>query len=105
MPTYTYQCTECGHAFNLFHGMMENGTRPCTECGAESKRQIGMGAGLIFKGSGFYETDYKKKNGRKDSAKEGSPSPNTIMDTKSEAKKTAPKTETSTTKSADTKAA
>ncbi len=61
MPTYTYQCTECGHAFDLFHGIMENGTRPCPVCGAEAKRRIGAGAGLIFKGSGFYETDYKRK--------------------------------------------
>ncbi|MCB2211311.1 hypothetical protein KQI52_04285 [bacterium] len=67
MPTYTYQCTECGHAFDLFHGIMENGTRPCPECGAEAKRRIGAGAGLIFKGSGFYETDYKRKGKGSDS--------------------------------------
>ncbi|HEX03869.1 MAG TPA: zinc ribbon domain-containing protein, partial [Bacteroidetes bacterium] len=93
MPTYTYHCTECGHAFNLFHGMMVDEPHPCPVCGAESKRQIGMGAGLIFKGTGFYETDYKKKDGPNGSARTGSPSPNTIMDSKSEDKKTPPKTE------------
>ena len=62
MPTYTYKCTECGHEFNLFHGISENGTRECTVCHAEAHRLIGAGAGLIFKGSGFYETDYKRKS-------------------------------------------
>jgi len=64
-----------------------------------------MGAGLIFKGTGFYETDYKKKNGKNGSLKSGSPSPNTIMDTKSEEKSSAPKKKTSKTISADPKAA
>jgi putative FmdB family regulatory protein len=105
MPTYTYQCTECGHAFDLFHGMMENGTRPCPLCSAESMRKIGAGAGLIFKGTGFYETDYKRKKGKNGSAMTGSPSPNTIMDTKSEEKSSPPKSDTSKAKSADPKAA
>lgn len=62
MPTYTYRCSSCDHQFDVFHSMAENGSRPCPECGAESHKMIGTGAGLIFKGSGFYVTDYKGKN-------------------------------------------
>ncbi|MBD3165662.1 hypothetical protein GF324_03625 [bacterium] len=59
MPTYTYACTECGHRFDVFHGISDNSTRYCPGCEAEAHRQIGAGAGLVFKGSGFYITDYK----------------------------------------------
>ncbi|HEB85354.1 MAG TPA: zinc ribbon domain-containing protein [Bacteroidetes bacterium] len=59
MPTYTYRCTVCGHTFDLFHSVSDNGGKRCPECGAAAERQIGRGAGLIFKGSGFYITDYK----------------------------------------------
>ena len=68
MPTYTYQCMECGHAFDLFHGIMENGSRGCPLCGQAANRRIGTGAGLIFKGSGFYETDYKRAGASSHSA-------------------------------------
>ncbi|MBS1262173.1 MAG: hypothetical protein MAG453_01514 [Calditrichaeota bacterium] len=60
MPTYTYHCTECGHEFDLFHGISEHGDRECPVCHGVARRRIGRGAGLIFKGSGFYETDYKR---------------------------------------------
>jgi len=59
MPTYTYQCPECGEAFNLFHSMSDESEKHCPECDAVAKRRISGGAGLIFKGSGFYITDYK----------------------------------------------
>ena len=59
MPTYTYRCSACNYKFDLFHSIKENGTRNCPKCGAEVYRMIGSGAGLIFKGSGFYVTDYK----------------------------------------------
>lgn len=65
MPTYTYKCTKCDHQFDLFHSIKENGTRKCPVCGGEAVRQVGMGIGLIFKGSGFYITDYK--NGKNES--------------------------------------
>ncbi len=61
MPTYDYQCTECDHAFEHFQKMTDKPLSKCPECGGKVKRLIGGGTGIIFKGSGFYQTDYKKK--------------------------------------------
>ncbi|RMD74235.1 MAG: zinc ribbon domain-containing protein [Lentisphaerae bacterium] len=62
MPTYEYRCTECGHEFEAFQSMTAEPLAECPQCKGRLKRLIGTGAGIIFKGSGFYETDYKKKN-------------------------------------------
>jgi putative FmdB family regulatory protein len=62
MPTYDYKCKECKHEFEAFQSMMEAPIKICPECGGPVKRLIGSGGGLIFKGSGFYATDYKKKD-------------------------------------------
>lgn len=62
MPTYDYQCLECGHTFEAFQMMSEKPLRKCPECRGKVKRLLGTGAGLIFKGSGFYETDYKRSS-------------------------------------------
>src|SRR5260221_745846 len=60
MPTYEYQCTACGHAFELFQSIKAAPIKKCPNCGkSKAKRLIGMGAGLLFKGSGFYITDYR----------------------------------------------
>jgi len=66
MPTYDYRCNACGHEFELFQRMSESPRRKCPEC-AQNKleRLIGAGAGVIFKGSGFYETDYRSESYRK----------------------------------------
>jgi len=61
MPTYEYRCEECEHEFEKFQSMMEDPVEVCPACGGRVKRLISSGAGLIFKGSGFYITDYKKK--------------------------------------------
>lgn len=63
MPTYEYVCETCGKEFELFQSMKDDPLKSCT-CGKEGKvqRKIGGGAGLIFKGSGFYITDYKKSS-------------------------------------------
>lgn len=64
MPTYEYACSKCGHRFEAFQSMRDDPLTHCPECKKKSvKRLIGGGAGLIFKGSGFYITDYKKKSG------------------------------------------
>ena len=69
MPTYDYECRECGHRWELFQQMKENPKRKCPECGRlRAKRLIGPGAGIIFKGSGFYQTDYRSQS-YKDAAK------------------------------------
>ncbi len=62
MPTYDYECRECGHRWELFQQMKENPKRKCPECGRlKARRLIGPGAGIIFKGSGFYQTDYRSQ--------------------------------------------
>ncbi len=62
MPTYDYECPDCGHKFEYFQQMTDNKLTKCPECGSQKlKRLIGAGMGIIFKGSGFYETDYKRK--------------------------------------------
>jgi putative FmdB family regulatory protein len=67
MPTYEYACPKCGHAFELFQSMNDAPLKKCPKCHKLGvKRLVGGGAGLIFKGSGFYITDYKKKSGTPD---------------------------------------
>lgn len=62
MPTYEYQCSNCGYAFELFQSMTARKKRKCPECEKPKLvRLLGSGAGVIFKGNGFYETDYKRK--------------------------------------------
>ena len=61
MPTYEYVCPKCEHAFELFQSMRDEPIKRCPKCKKLGvKRLVGGGAGLIFKGSGFYITDYKK---------------------------------------------
>lgn len=60
MPTYEYRCPK-GHEFELFQRMSEEPRTPCPECGEEAQRLISGGAGLIFKGDGFYITDYRSE--------------------------------------------
>jgi len=62
MPTYEYECKKCKHTFEEFQQITETPLTKCPECKAKKlKRLIGRGGGIIFKGDGFYETDYKKK--------------------------------------------
>ncbi len=62
MPTYEYACPKCGYAFEQFQSMKDEPLKKCPKCKKTGvKRLIGGGAGLIFKGSGFYITDYKNK--------------------------------------------
>lgn len=62
MPTYDYECKKCGHKLEIFHKMSDPSHKICPKCKKEGLvRLIGKGSGIIFKGSGFYETDYKKK--------------------------------------------
>src|SRR5712692_3457562 len=64
MPTYTYRCRKCGHRFELFHGIKDEAPRRCPRCKGRAARVPSGGAGLIFKGSGFYITDYRSKSYR-----------------------------------------
>ncbi len=78
MPTYEYICTKCGHEMEAFQSMKDEPLKVCPTCRKRAlKRKVGGGAGLIFKGTGFYITDYKKKSGSADS-----PSPAKSTETK-----------------------
>ena len=66
MPNYDYQCETCGHQFEVFQRMSDPKLQDCPQedCDGNVKRLLGTGAGLIFKGSGFYQTDYRSKSYR-----------------------------------------
>lgn len=72
MPNYDYKCTDCDYTFELFQKMTEKPLEVCPKCNGQVKRLIGTGAGPIFKGTGFYQTDYKNKSNNK---KEPVPTP------------------------------
>jgi putative FmdB family regulatory protein len=66
MPTYAYACGQCNHQFDLFQSIKAGPLRKCPQCGKMSlKRLIGTGAGILFKGSGFYCTDYRSDGYKK----------------------------------------
>ena len=101
MPTYEYACTACEHEFEAFHSITSDPIRLCPECGEQKvERLISGGAGLIFKGSGFYITDYRSE-GYKEAAKKDKEA---ASDRKSDKKKSETK-KTSESKSSGTKAA
>lgn len=69
MPTYDYKCGACEHEWDVFQSIKAKPVRKCPECGKlKAKRQIGTGAGIIFKGSGFYQTDYRSSSYKKAAA-------------------------------------
>ena len=68
MPTYDYECAHCGHVFEAFQKMSDKPLSVCPKCKKKPRRLIGAGSGIIFKGPGFYATDYRKKTGN-DNAK------------------------------------
>jgi len=70
MPTYEYECKDCEHGFELFQSMTEKPMGKCPQCGGILRRLIGKGTGIIFKGSGFYATDYRSSDYRKKAKEE-----------------------------------
>lgn len=74
MPTYDYRCTACGVTFELFQSIKADPAKVCPKCGGEVKREIGPGAGFIFKGSGFYITDYARSKDYREKSKSESKS-------------------------------
>ena len=65
MPTYEYKCKKCGDLFDVFQNMTDDPIKTCPSCGGEVERLISAGDGLIFKGSGFYITDYRSDSYQK----------------------------------------
>ncbi len=75
MPTYDYQCDACGAKMEIFHSIKDPPRTTCPTCGAEAlRRLLGTGGGLLFKGSGFYITDYRSDGYRKAASGESSSS-------------------------------
>ncbi len=109
MPTYEYVCRACDHEFELFQSMTAPVKKKCPECGKlKLERLIGTGAGVIFKGGGFYETDYRTESYKKGaeaekkaSEKKSDSSGDSKSESKSDSKSDAKKTET--TSSSDSK--
>jgi putative FmdB family regulatory protein len=64
MPTYGYECLKCGHHFDRFQRITEPPVKRCPKCRGKVRRQIGTGSGILFKGSGFYITDYRSDSYR-----------------------------------------
>jgi len=89
MPTYDYRCDACRHEMEVFQSMSADRLTECPACGkSKLRRLIGSGAGIIFKGSGFYETDYKRSrtSSGKPSEKTSEPKGETKSEAKSESK-------------------
>ena len=103
MPTYDYECDACGYEMELFQGINDPVKKKCPECGRSKLRRLfGAGAAVVFKGSGFYQTDYRSE-GYKKAAKADKPSSDSKSESKSESKsgdsKPATKSESSSSKS------
>ena len=98
MPTYDYLCENCGHKFEHFQSITAKQLCKCPECSKNKlKRLIGSGAGIIFKGSGFYQTDYRTenyKNGRKNAKADTKTSPAKDKPAKTKDSKSSKKTTT-----------
>ncbi len=77
MPTYDYQCQSCGNRFEVFQSMNDAKLETCPDpaCAGPVKRLLGTGAGLIFKGSGFYQTDYRSSSYQAGAKADSAPSP------------------------------
>lgn len=90
MPTYEYVCNNCGHEFEQLQSITAGPLRKCPKCGRNKlKRLIGAGSGVIFKGSGFYETDYRSEGYKKD--RESEKKTTTTKDTTKKEPETKPK--------------
>lgn len=88
MPTYDYACSGCGHGFERFEPINKDGVKKCPKCGArKARRMLGTGAGFIFKGAGFYTTDYKKSGSSTSEPKEKSGDGGGKKEKKAESKK------------------
>lgn len=94
MPTYEYKCANCDHLMEAFQSITANPLKKCPECGKmKLQRLLGTGAALIFKGSGFYETDYRSDSYKKGATSEKPKPASAKTDTKKESKAKTAKTD------------
>jgi putative FmdB family regulatory protein len=103
MPTYEYRCENCGAEFERFQSISARPLRKCPHCGKTGlRRLIGVGAGIIFKGPGFYETDYRSESYKEAEKKDKPAADTTKKETKAETKDSKseekPKSDTKTKK-------
>jgi len=99
MPTYDYECDACGHTWELFQRITEDPVKACPECKKKKARRLfGTGAAIMFKGSGFYETDY-----RSDSYKKGADKAKESPSDSSSSKKSETKSESKSSSKSDSK--
>ncbi len=92
MPTYDYVCDACEHEFELFQSIKENAKRKCPKCGKlKLRRLFGTGAAIVFKGSGFYQTDYRSESYRKGAEADKKARSESASSSKSSKKSTTPK--------------
>lgn len=109
MPTYDYTCNACNHSFELYQHITDKPVKKCPSCGKlKAQRMIGSGSAIIFKGSGFYQTDYRSEEYKTKAKKESEGAkPETKTESKPEAKaetKTEAKKETKTETKKESKA-
>jgi len=93
MPTYEYLCKSCGHEFDHFQSMSDKPLKKCPKCAKKVTRLMGAGSGVLFKGSGFYETDYKRPPDKKPEANAEKPKPENTKAEKPKSKDTSTKSE------------
>lgn len=113
MPTYDYECDACGHRFELFQSISADPEKKCPECKKlKLRRLIGTGAAVVFKGSGFYQTDYRSDSYKKSAAADSSSSSSSSSSNdassasgsqKSTTDKTAPKSDGGSSSSSEKK--
>lgn len=82
MPTYEYECDSCSYKFERFQLITAEPVKTCPKCSASVRRLIGTGAGIIFKGSGFYQTDYRSSSYQKKAEADRKPAPEKKPDSK-----------------------
>ena len=102
MPTYDYQCKKCDHTWELFQSITAKPVRKCPECGKMgAQRVIGPGAAIIFKGSGFYQTDYRSESYKKAASADAKAADSSKSEGKSDAKSSTKSESSSSSKSDD----
>ena len=99
MPTYDYECDACGHEFELFQSISEPVQKKCPKCGKlKLRRLFGTGAAVVFKGSGFYQTDYRSENYKKGAEKD-KPASESKSDSKSDKSESKPESKSKSSES------
>jgi putative FmdB family regulatory protein len=99
MPTYEYKCGNCDHLMEIFQSITASPKKKCPECGKlKLQRLMGIGSGVIFKGTGFYETDYRSDSYKKGAESEKKSTSETKTDGKKDTKNAEPKSTPKTEK-------